>query len=140
MTHEPRWDIDRARGEEAEQLVRRMRTALAVGSAEVKRDDRAAATGNVFLEYECRTQAGWSRSGIATTEAVNWVWVLYDMRVIVWMPVWLQRNIGRALWADPGQRAECQRGSHPTRGVLIPTDALLSAARIAVPFNEGRKT
>jgi hypothetical protein len=29
---------------------------------------------------------------------------------------------------------ECRVGSHPTRGVVIPVDRLLSAARIAVPM------
>jgi hypothetical protein len=127
----PDWDIDRARGEEAEQLVRRMRTALAVGSCEVKRDDRAAQTGRVYIEQECFTANGWKPSGLAETKAVNWVFVLYDMRVIVWMPVWLLRNIAKV-----GKVAECRVGSHPTRGVVIPVDRLLTEARLAVPFDE----
>ena len=129
MTRRPDWDIDRARGEEAEQLVRQMRTALAVGSCEVKRDDKAARTGNVYVERECLTARGWMPSGIQSTKATNWVFVLYDMRVIVWMPVWLLRNIAAA-----GRPAECRVGSHPTRGVVIPVDRLLSQARMAVPF------
>lgn len=127
----PDWDLDKARGEEAEQLIRRMRTTLATGEAEIKRDDQAAKTGNVYVEYACKTATGWKASGIATTKAASWWWVLYDMRVIVAMPVWLLKNIAR----EHGRKTECTQGSHPTKGVLLPVDTLLSAARIAVPIN-----
>lgn len=126
----PEWDIDKARGEEAEALVRRLRTALANGSCEVKCDDEAGRTGNFFLEYECQTATGWRPSGIQETKATNWVIVFYDMRVMVWMPVWLLRNIARR----PGlKRANGGlSGSHPTHGILVPVDDLLSQARMGV--------
>lgn len=124
----PEWDIDKARGEEAEALVRRYRTMLASGSCEVKCDDQAARTGNVYVEYECQTNDGWRRSGIATTKAAMWFFVLCDMRVVVGLPVWLLKNIAR----QSGSKRECVRGSHPTRGVVLPVDALLSEARAAV--------
>lgn len=130
---QPDWDIDRARGEEAEQLVRQMRSSLALGSCEVKRDDKAAQTGNVFIEQECFTAAGWKPSGLSETKATNWVFVLFDMRVIVWMPVWLLRNI-----AATGTPCECKTGSHPTKGVRVPVDRLLTHARLAVPMDERR--
>lgn len=125
----PDWDIDKARGEEAEQLIRRYRTAMATGTAEVKRDDRAAETGRVYVEYECQTANGWMPSGIQTTKAAQWFWLLYDMRVIVGMPVWLLRNIAQ----KSGRPAECKVGSHPTRGLTVPVDKLLTEARLAVP-------
>lgn len=131
MTRRPEWDIDRARGEEAEQLVRQMRSALAVGSCEVKRDDQAAKTGNVYVEYACLTSQGWQPSGLSVTKAANFVFVLFDMRVIVWLPVWLLKNIARDC-----KKAEQPHGSHPTRGVLVPVDSLLSKARQAVPFGD----
>lgn len=132
----PDWDIDKARGEEAEALIRRYRTALANGSCEVKCDDQAARTGNVYVEYECQTAVGWRPSGIATTKAANYVFVLYDMRVVVWMPVWLLKNIAR----DPTLKRITggSLGSHPTRGVLVPVDTLLSKARSAVPMGGER--
>lgn len=131
----PDWDIDKARGEEAEALIRKYRTSMLTSSAEVKCDDQAAKTGNVYVEYQCKTTVGWKPSGIATTKAAMWFWVLYDMRVIVGMPVWLLRNITRETWADETRRKPCMSGSHPTRGVLLRVDELLSKARLAVPLD-----
>src|SRR5690348_4007883 len=103
---QPDWDIDRERGEKAEALVRALRTTLLTAECEVKCDDKAAQTGNVFVEYACKTANGWQPSGISVTKAHTWVWVLLDMRVVVWMPVWLLKNIARA----HGVKRECVIG------------------------------
>lgn len=128
MTRQPDWDLDKARGEEAEQRVRDfLGSSIANGSCEVKRDDRAEQTGNVYVEQSCQTVQGWMPSGINTTKATDWAWVLYRMRVVVWLPVWLLRNTAEKV----GKPSQCTVGTHPTRGVLIPVDRLLSEARVA---------
>jgi hypothetical protein len=127
---EPAWDIDKLRGDEGEALVRQMRSAVLAGTCEVKTDEVALRTRRVYVEHECCTAAGWKPSGIAVTKAASWAFVLG--RTVVWMPTWLLKNIARDLgWPDgkrtdrPGVHAECPRGSHPTRGVLVPVDELV---------------
>lgn len=126
----PKWDIDKARGEKAEALVMRMRSAIASGTLEVKCDDRAGDTGNVYVERQCLTAEGWKPSGIDDpgSRAAGWVWVLLDMRVIFWMPKWLMRNLAD----EYGKPSACPYGTHPTRGVLVPLDCLMSGARAAL--------
>jgi hypothetical protein len=126
MTRQPDWDIDRERGEKAEALVRALRTTLLTAECEVKCDDRAAETGNVYVETTCKTAQGWQPSGIHTTKATTWVWVLFDMRVIIWMPVWLLKNLART-----APERSCVVGSHPTRGSVLAIDRLLSESRAA---------
>jgi hypothetical protein len=147
MTRQPDWDIDRVTGENAEALVRTLRTTLLTPECEVKCDDQAAKTGNVYVEYECLGPNGWYPSGIADTKATTWAWVLFEMRVVFWMPVWLLKNIARpaldpkTLFPLPNgvRKGECKNGSHPTRGVLIPLDCLLSESRAAVnAYDQGR--
>lgn len=46
---------------------------------EVKRDFRASQTGNVFVEFFCRGKP----SGIATTQADHWAFILDDGIVIM---------------------------------------------------------
>lgn len=116
---EPKWDIDKLRGDEGEQLVRQMRSAVLAGTCEVKTDTRALDTGNVYIEYQCKTAIGWQPSGIATTKASSWAFVLG--RTVVWMPTWALKNVARA----HGRKQECAHGSHPTKGVLIPVADLL---------------
>lgn len=125
MTYQPDWDVDRARGEEAEHLYRQLRSDLASSTAEVKRDDRARQTGNVYVEYECQRRDGWHPSGIATTKAETWV--IFVNPVMLAVPVPTLRELSRAAWRK-GNRAGCVVGSHPTRGVLIPMRELMPAA------------
>jgi hypothetical protein len=126
MSRQPDWDIDRERGETAEALVRRLRTTLLTAECEVKCDDRAAQTGNVYVETACKTANGWQPSGLNVTKASTWVWVLFDMRVVIWMPVWLLKDLART-----APESACLVGSHPTRGRLLSLDRLLSESRAA---------
>lgn len=124
MRH-PDWDVDKARGEEAEELWRKTRTMLASGTAEVKRDDRALQTGNFFIEHACKTSRGWMDSGLKTTKAHTWVFVCWPITVA--LPVWILRQL-HADAIKKGDLAECSVGSHPTKGVLIPVSSLLPRA------------
>lgn len=122
---QPDWDVDKARGEEAETLWRNTRTAMATGTAEVKRDDRAFDTGNFYIEHSCRTAQGWKPSGIKTTKAHTWVFVCWP--ILIALPVWILRQ----LHADAERKQdikECSNGSHPTKGAVVPVDLLLKRA------------
>lgn len=115
---QPDWDLDKLTGEEGEALVRSMRTAILAGTCEVKTDMAALSTGRVYVEYRCRTANGWQPSGLATTKAASWAFVIG--RTVVWMPVWVLKNIARE-YPD----RECTQGSHPTKGKVIPLDKLV---------------
>lgn len=114
MTRRPEFDVDRARGEKAEELYRRLRTAILVGAAEVKRDDRAAETGRFYIERECRRIDGWQPSGIDDPDSKASAWVLVAWPVVLAMPTWILK-----LAIEGAKSAECTVGSHPTRGVVI---------------------
>lgn len=119
--YRPEWDVDKARGEEAEALFRKMRTGLVAGTTEVKRDDRARDTGNFYVELECRRIDGWHPSGLATTKATAWAFVSWP--IVVAVPVWVLK-----LAVAGARPAECTVGSHPTRGVVVPMGELLNRA------------
>lgn len=123
--YQPDWDLDKARGEQAEALFSELRSDIASGRVEVKRDDRARDTGNFYVEYECKRRDGSHPSGIATTAAETWA--IYVEPVMLAVPVETLKKMSRDAWRA-GKRAECIVGSHPTRGVLIPLAELVPAA------------
>lgn len=82
----------------------------------------AAQAGNVFIEYECFRQGEWRRSGIATTAAEVWAIVVAG-EVMIAAPSRMVRHVAR--YSRPHERRECMRGSHPTRGVVIPMGEFL---------------
>lgn len=125
--YQPEWDIDLAIGKQGEMLVHGIADALRDGSSiEVKTDEAAAKWGRVYVEYECLKASGWAKSGIAATEAELWAVVLGG-DVVVIAPTWRWKNAVRARWrANPFWRKELKRGSHPTKGVVLPLVDLLS--------------
>jgi hypothetical protein len=120
----PDFDIDLSRGARSESELRSL--LLQEGyRVEVKTDFRAAATGNVYIEYECKRKGNWVPSGILESKA-EW----YALRLANgWMLI-PKADLYKAIFDDGlgGQRQE-RDGSHPTRGFVIPVDAL--AALIA---------
>lgn len=120
--YEPNFDIDAAVGHQGEMFWRDVQKCLADGSAEVKTDEKALVTRNIYLEYECLKQGKWQPSGIASNSEV-WVHVIGTIAVAV--PMWQIREAARRAYRA-GRKKEMLRGSHPTRGVLIPLNELLS--------------
>ena len=120
---EPRFDLDYARGRQAELWVQDLRAALQADRVEVKHDERARETGNLYVEFECLKRGSYRPSGIAVTEAEAWVFVLENPHLAVVVSTVRLKELARASWRL-GYRAECQRGDHPTRGVLIPIGRL----------------
>lgn len=118
--YEPNFDIDLALGKQGELYVAHIVDAMAAGSIEVKTDEMAMKTGRVFVEYECKRFGGWAKSGIATTTAELWAFVIASDTVLVVPTVRLKAAVKRVYKLQPGLRKECIRGSHPTKGVTIP--------------------
>ncbi len=116
--YEPSFDIDYEVGRQGELFVSRVIDSLTGGSAsiEVKTDERVAQTGRVYIEYACQRRGRYEWSGIATTRADLWAFVL-PANVLIVAPVESVRALVRRRWQN---RAECSRGSHPTRGVVVP--------------------
>lgn len=120
--YEPNFDIDAAVGRQGELFWRDVQKALADGSAEVKTDEKALITGNVYLEYQCLRSGEWRPSGIATSSSEIWVHVIGTVAVSA--PLWQIREVARKAYQN-GCQKEMMRGSHPTRGVLISLRDLL---------------
>lgn len=120
--YEPNFDIDAAVGRQGELLWGDIRAALRDGSAEVKTDEKALFTGNVWIEYQCLRKGEWVASGVSATSSEVWVHVIGAVAVVA--PCWQVREMVRQAWKD-GLGKEMTRGSHPTRGVVIPISQLL---------------
>jgi hypothetical protein len=123
--YEPRFDLDLEYGAQGELFVSDVADAIKAGMVEVKRDGRWHETGNLFVEFQCRKVSGrWERSGVLATDASLWVFVLGDTETAIVVPTPLLRDIARDLYRK-GNWKEQLRGSHPTRGVLIPLSRLV---------------
>lgn len=124
--YQPEWDLDRLRGETAEQMVEAMRTSILEGTVEVKHDERANETGNFYVEFECRRLDGhWHPSGIAVTRAE--AWAIVSGQCVLVVPTFALKEVARR-FHRAGRAVYMHRGSHPTRGVLIPAGELLTYA------------
>lgn len=126
--YEPSFDIDAEFGHQGELLVGNIVQSIQTGSIEVKRDGRWKDTGNIYVEYECRTRAGWRPSGIATTGSEMWAFVIGDPEVVLVIPAMALKDIAEAE-RKRGKTAQETDGSHPTKGVLISTQSLLARLR-----------
>ena len=83
--YEPRFDIDFARGLIGENLVAGLPEAIQKGTVEVKTDYRAVDTGNFYIEtwqYSKEDESDKRQSGINTTEADSWAFVIPQTEAI----------------------------------------------------------
>lgn len=119
----PDFDIDAAVGRQGELLMANVIDGMRDGSVEVKTDEKAASTGNVYVEFSCYRRGSWRDSGIALRGSETWVIVLGRIALVA--PAEFVRSAARAAYRE-GRMRECVRGSHPTRGVVIPLDSLVS--------------
>lgn len=119
--YEPRFDIDLAVGAQAEMFVVNIIKSLGAGSGaiEVKYDARYQDTGKVYVEYQCRKRGKWTPSGIATTTADFWAFVLGMDAFLFIVATDKLKDAARRKWAHPHNRKELAKGSHPTRGVVM---------------------
>ena len=126
----PDFDIDAAVGEQGVLFVATAMDAILNGeSAEVKTDEASWRTGNVYIELECWISGQWVPSG-AARQAVLWAHVVANGVVI-----FASREHVQAVALSYGKPRECMRGSHPTRGRVMPipqfTAALVRAVKEA---------
>lgn len=133
--YEPRFDLDLAYGQQGELLVADVAEAIANGMVEVKRDGRWASTGNLYVERRCRRASGrYEPSGISTSSATLWAFVLGGSQVMVIIPTTLLRTYCEELWRSPYRRRDGSRlysveerdGSHPTKGFKVPLDGFFA--------------
>jgi hypothetical protein len=125
--YEPRFDLDLEYGKQAELFVDDVAVAILEQRVEVKRDARWHQTGNLFVEFQCRKVSGrWEKSGITDTDATLWAFILADTQTAIFIPTALLYEITKDHYKR-GNWTEQNRGSHPTRGVLIPIPRLLAA-------------
>jgi hypothetical protein len=125
--HNPNFDIDFERGLVGENLVRQVAQGVFRGKTEVKTDYRWRNTGNVYIEFECCKAAGWSPSGISSTEADTWAFVLDGM--VVTFPVdFVIEYVNRA--KAKNKVREQTDGSHPTVGVVASIHEMIAAYRM----------
>lgn len=122
---QPDFDFDAEVGHQGELVAARAIESLQGGSVEVKTDLHAQKTGNVFIEFECRFGGVYQPSGIATSLADLWAFVL-STEVLVITPTDRLRALARYYYGLGRVRDGGLAGDHPTRGVLVPVDRLLA--------------
>ena len=112
-TAQPDFDIDLKHGKAAEDLLAHL--LFTPGALEVKRQDRAAEFGTLFIETACDKgkRGDYQPSGLSVTRAEYWV--IFVKGLAFWIPVvWLRNK-------QPSCRlAECRDGNCPTKGWRLP--------------------
>ena len=100
-------------GQEGEKLVQELLTGGY--SVEVKTDRRWVDTGNVYVETDCYYQGkrAWGPSGITTTQADYWAFVLEGLVVLI--PVLALRYAVDEF----GTSIDCKIPPNPSKGVLL---------------------
>lgn len=127
--YQPYFDIDMQVGAQAELFVAHIIDSLSSrGVVEVKYDDRYLDTGNVYVEYECQRRDGWKPSGIAITKAPFWAFVLGMDTFCFVIATDTLKLACREKWNDDHYKRELKRGSHPTKGVILPVEWLAKYA------------
>ena len=111
-----RWDLEV--GQIAEQWLGDI---LSGNTIEVKRDFVASRTGNVFVEFFCRNKL----SGIATTQATHWAFILDDETVVL-LPTEKLKVIAREAYRKRG--AVLGGEGNLSKGVLIAVERLVNNA------------
>ena len=112
------FDLDLRYGLEGENTVKAL---LSIETVEVKRDRRWKDTGNIYIETTCfsNTTSSMVRSGILTSKATHWAFVLEDLTILVTRAD-LVETIERH-----GSVIICNIEPNPSTGYLITVAALL---------------
>jgi hypothetical protein len=124
--YEPRFDIDAEIGRQGELFVLDIIEGLKNKSIEVKTDVRSQDTGNLYIEYECLRRGEWRPSGIATTESQLMAFVIGGSLLVV--PTQIIKRVARSELHKGHVKAQT-RGSHPTKGVIVPLCLLMLEVR-----------
>lgn len=120
--YEPRWDIDLDYGSEGEQLVRNV-LGLSNAHVEVKHKRYTDDIFYVETAHDPGRQDAYKSSGINTTQAEYWAYVIAETGVVVLMPTGRLKQAARN-----SPRAAETDGDCPTRGRLVSLMSLLAEA------------
>ena len=114
------WDLDLRFGQQGEVMVNSLLTA-SIETVEVKRDRRWKETGNLYVETECWSDVldCWYTSGISTTKASHWSFILEDSVLSV------PTERVRLAIAKHGVKRGMYRSEYSTKGFTITVADLL---------------
>jgi hypothetical protein len=118
---QPDFDIDRAKGAQAELWVMDLRKAFAEKARiEVKAPEPFLREQTVYVEYKCRGRDGvWRPSGISVTRAALQFFKFGSLPGgLVVETDWLKRAC-KIAYQKPAARKQCSRGSNPTLAVVV---------------------
>jgi hypothetical protein len=116
------FDLDLRYGQEGESYIKSL---LNIETVEVKRDKRWKNTGNLYIETWCWSDnnSEWYPSGLQTSKATHWAFVLEEMGLIV--PIaQLKQTVEKY-----GHPIECSIPPNYSKGYLIKVTDLLQVAR-----------
>jgi hypothetical protein len=114
------WDITAPFGFEGEAIVADL-LALPVDRREVEVKRKTFADSVFYIEVECQYHTGWGPSGISTTEAGYWAFLVSDTGVAVLIPTARVRAaVALAKVKRVALKPGASGGDHPTRGYLVP--------------------
>lgn len=122
----PDWDLDFSYGKEGEERAEAIIQGMISGTTEVKRDRKFHNTGNIYVEYECLRADGWSQSGIRTSQADNWTFILGNSNIAISVQTEDLKLLFDYYYGILPR--VCPNGSHPTKGVAIPVEAIIHYA------------
>jgi hypothetical protein len=116
------FDLDLSIGHEGETLVNELLTGGK--TVEVKRDLKWHITGNVYIEVQCQSRTGnWYDSGLTTTKAAYWAFVLQDAVFMIKTDTLIQTV------KNKGRKITCNIEPNPSRGYLITIEDLLGEVK-----------
>jgi len=118
------WDLDFRFGQAGEVLVNSLLTAP-IETVEVKTDRRWKETGNLYIEVYCWSPntEGWYPSGLSTTKATHWSFVLEG--AVLTFPVLVVKDACIKF----GRQINCEIPPNQSRGYLITVDNLMESTR-----------
>lgn len=130
LNRDYRFDFTLKEGQAKEQWMQEL-----LGSTEprveTKWDRPSLETGNLYVEYQDDPDAKgiWKPSGIATTEADCWIFILGDPVLgFLGLPTETVRGLARDAYRR-GRTSVQPYGSCPTRGALVSLNAMFRTAR-----------
>lgn len=117
------FDLDLAVGQEGEQLVEQLLTGGK--TIEVKTDLKWKDTGNLYIETTCwsHNNEEWYASGISTTKASYWAFVLNSGILIV------PTDILKTVVTVRGRAINCNIQPNPSKGYLIKVEDIMDALK-----------
>ena len=129
--YEPRWDLDRQLGEQAEAYVAEMFGWLCDGDNRLHVEAKHKRYDDDYFYVElmqCPRGGPWRQSGLNTTESELWAVSIADSGCVIFLPVPLLRAVIRA---DPmiGTAKSERDGDNPTEGRLLRLVNVLNYAR-----------